>query len=330
MKKQVNYDESEDEEEEYGFDYSDNDGEQQSNHDTDNQDNQDQDQSEQQPDLEKLKRSLAHVSFEQLAEIKNKMGMKDFKLARRGQQASDDDEEADEDEVEEEPSTARGKKSAVSKAQIIKDLKKATNQLKGPRQRATKEDMKRNSKHSPMEMSSKKKVGRFRDVVETASTKRRDPRFDKLSGQLNQDLFEKSYEFLNDYKQSEQAQLKEQLTKTKDPEERERLKLILTRMKSQETAAANIKRRQTLARERKKVEADLVKQGKQPYFLKNSEKRKLELVDKYNQLGEKNMDRILEKRRRRMPTKITSVCPSYDDQIEILFWFINVIFLSFI
>ncbi|ORZ19587.1 hypothetical protein BCR42DRAFT_371231 [Absidia repens] len=302
MKKQVNYDQSEDEEEEYGFDYSDDEGEQQSDQDTSDQDDEDQDQIEKQHDLEKLKRSLAHVSFEQLAEIKNKMGMKDFKLARRGQQALNDDEEEEEEE-EEEPSTARGKKSAVSKAQIIKDLKKAANQVKGPRQRATKEDMKRSSKHSPMEMSSKRKVGRFRDVVETASTKRRDPRFDKLSGQLNQDLFEKSYGFLDDYKQSEQAQLKEQLTKTKDPEERERLKSILTRMKSQETAAANTKRKQMLARERKKVEADLVKQGKQPYFLKNSEKRKLELVDKYNQLGEKNMDRILEKRRKKNANK---------------------------
>jgi hypothetical protein len=34
-------------------------------------------------------------------------------------------------------------------------------------------------------------------------------------------------------------------------------------------AAANTKRRQALARERKKVESELVKQGKTPYFLKN-------------------------------------------------------------
>jgi ribosomal RNA-processing protein 36 len=34
-----------------------------------------------------------------------------------------------------------------------------------------------------------------------------------------------------------------------------------------------------------------------------AEKRKLELVDKYNQLGDKSMDRILEKRRKRNANK---------------------------
>ncbi|KAI8084793.1 uncharacterized protein BX664DRAFT_337802 [Halteromyces radiatus] len=247
--------------------------------------------------LEKLKRSLAHVSFEQLAEIKSKMGMKDFKLARQ-----DNNDNDDSDDNQDDP-TSRHNNKKVSKAQIIQDIKNAASKLKGTRNRMKKEDMKRTNKHSPMEMSSKRKVSRFRDVVETAATKRRDPRFDKLSGQLNEDLFEKSYGFLTDYRQDEQKALMARLHKVKDPEEKARIKATLTSMKSKEMAAADMKRKQALARERKKVEADLVKQGKQPYFLKKSEKRKLELVDKYNQLGEKRMDRILEKRRKKNANK---------------------------
>ncbi|SAL95450.1 hypothetical protein [Absidia glauca] len=259
----------EEDENDYGYDYSDDDGSEQDTSDNDNLDDQ-ATQASKTAQLDKLKRSLAHVSFEQLAEIKNKMGIKEFSQTRTTKATTAND---------------APKKAVVSKAQILKDLREAT----GQRARATKEEMKRDSKH--------------RDVVETASTKRRDPRFDKLSGQFNQDLFEKSYGFIDDYKQSEIADLKTQLTKTKDPEEQERLKSILTRMKSQEMAAANTKRRQALARERKKVESELVKQGKTPYFLKNSEKRKLELVDKYNQLGDKSMERILEKRRKRNANK---------------------------
>lgn len=60
--------------------------------------------------------------------------------------------------------------------------------------------------------------------------KRRDPRFDKLSGQLNQDLFEKSYNFLNDYKKSEMEMLKERIKKEQDPDEQDRMKGLLLKM----------------------------------------------------------------------------------------------------
>ena len=66
--------------------------------------------------------------------------------------------------------------------------------------------------------------------ITTIIQKRRDPRFDKLSGQLNQDLFEKSYGFLNDYKKSEMDMLRQRLKKEKDPEEAEKLKGLLVKM----------------------------------------------------------------------------------------------------
>ncbi|ORX57598.1 DUF947-domain-containing protein [Hesseltinella vesiculosa] len=226
--------------------------------------------------MQKLKRSLAHVSFEQLADLNHKM-----------------DQEAASHDTTKRP----------NKTQILKDLTAASKKLRGIRQPKTKDDMKRASKHSPMEMSSKKAVSRLRNVVESTSVKRRDPRFDKLSGKLNQDLFEKTYDFVNDYKKEEQEQLKKRLAKTKDLDQKAEIKAELTKMKSQEKAALDKKRKQDLARERKKAEADLVKQGKTPYFLKRSEKRKLELMDKYSQLGEKSVDRILEKRRKKNANK---------------------------
>ncbi|CAI2173663.1 16575_t:CDS:2 [Funneliformis geosporum] len=69
----------------------------------------------------------------------------------------------------------------------------------------TKGQKKRRNKHAPMEVTSKKPVSRFRQIVEISNSvkHRRDPRFDSLSGKFNEDLFEKSYSFLDEYKKSE-------------------------------------------------------------------------------------------------------------------------------
>ncbi|KAG1049044.1 hypothetical protein G6F43_008610 [Rhizopus delemar] len=236
------------------------------------------DEQEKARELAKMKRDLAHVSFEQLAEINNKIESND----------------------------QTGKKK-ISKAQILKDLEGAVGSLnkkkKKDKVKLSKEEMKRENKHRPMEISSKKAVSRFRTVVPLQAEKRRDPRFDKLSGNFNQDLFEKSYGFIKEYNKSEIEMLRERIRKEKDADTQESLKKMLTKMVSAEKMDEDKKRKQALIRERKKKEAELVKQGKKPFFLKKSEKRKLELMDRYQQMGEKAVDRILEKRRKKNTTK---------------------------
>ncbi|CDH48510.1 ribosomal rna processing protein 36 homolog [Lichtheimia corymbifera JMRC:FSU:9682] len=269
--------------------YSDNDPMSEDDNDEESDEEESQDEQPDREHMEKLKRSLAHVSFEQLAEVQDKMGMKEFSKARAGG-------------VDKTDSTKNVR--TVSKAQILEDVKGAVSKLdKGARIRRTKNDMKRASKHSPMEVSSKRAIGRFREVVELNKPKVRDPRFEKLSGHFNQDLFEKSYAFLDDYKKSEQDLLRQQIKKAKNPERREELQQLLLKMTTREASAQEAKRKQQLKRERKKAEAELVKQGKTPYFLKRSEQRKLELMDKYEKLGEKNMDKILAKRRKKNAAK---------------------------
>ncbi|ORY89888.1 hypothetical protein BCR43DRAFT_117604 [Syncephalastrum racemosum] len=218
---------------------------------------------------------LAHVSFEQLAEVQDKLhGDKD------------------------------NKKKSISKDQILRDLKGAVKKLpKQDRAKRTKEDMKRDNRHKPMEISSKRAVSRLRDVVPRAAVKRRDPRFDKLSGDFHEEGFEKSYAFLEQYKESEKAMLQERIKREKDPEQRAEAEALLTKMISREKAEKQARRKKELLRERKKAEATLVKQGKKPYFLKKSEEKKLFLMDQYKKLGEKNMDKILEKRRRKNAAK---------------------------
>ncbi|KAI8637139.1 hypothetical protein BD408DRAFT_425061 [Parasitella parasitica] len=280
--KKQQFDEYESEQEEdyaYANDSQDEDDEEleQSEEDEEDEEEEDDEEKYKVAQLAKIKRDLAHVSFEQLADLKGKMGEKDF---------------------------AKQDKKKISKDQILKDLKGAAGKLKKTNHvKLAKQDMKRESKNRPMEISSKRTVGRHRGVVQLQAEKRRDPRFDRLSGQLNQDLFEKSYNFLNDYKKSEMEMLKESIKKEQDEEKQEHMKGLLIKMVSSDKQEKERKRKQALLQERKKQEAELVKQGKTPYFLKRSEKRKLDLMDRYEKLGAKSVDRILEKRRKRNTTK---------------------------
>lgn len=83
----------------------------------------------------------------------------------------------------------------------------------------------RANKNQPLELSSKRAVGRFRQVVEVKKRRALDPRFEAQSGRLNEDLFNKSYAFLDDYKQRELQELKQQLKKTKSVTKKDELKV---------------------------------------------------------------------------------------------------------
>ena len=58
---------------------------------------------------------------------------------------------------------------------------------------------KRKHKNAPTVMSSKKPVGRFRQVVDVKKQAVRDPRFTSWTGDLDQSKFRKAYDFLSSY-----------------------------------------------------------------------------------------------------------------------------------
>ena len=65
-----------------------------------------------------------------------------------------------------------------------------------------------------MEMSTKRAVGRFRQVIDTAKSKNRDPRFDEVSaGTFRQELFDRSYGFLDEKRDQEITKLKKAVSK---------------------------------------------------------------------------------------------------------------------
>ncbi|KAF8938380.1 rRNA biogenesis protein rrp36 [Haplosporangium gracile] len=302
-------DDEEDEEEEDSDDSDDSDEDSDDSDDSDGSDVSDEDDDDKK--LKELQKNLAQIPFDKLAEIQQKVGMKVFHqtlrgaekkkvatkgLARKASQDRYDDDDSEEDDSEEESEEEdRRPKNKIDK------LRNAMNKEKKER----KVIEKRADKNRPMEIGSKKPVGRFRQVVEVASAKRRDPRFDSLSGKLDNDLFEKSYSFLKDYQQDEMKKLKELIKKERDPDMKDKLQNQLSRMVDRQATEAAQKRRQDIKRDHKRKEKELILKGKNPFFLKKSDQKKLELIDKFKHLSEspKALARAMEKRRKRNSAK---------------------------
>lgn len=85
--------------------------------------------------------------------------------------------------------------------------------------------------------------------------------------------------------------------------ERERLEKALKSLQSRKDSRVAKDRAAEVLRERKREEMEKVKRGKQPFYLKKSEERKLVMEDKYSKLGKKKLEKVLEKKRKKKEGK---------------------------
>ncbi|OJD31546.1 rrna processing protein [Diplodia corticola] len=161
----------------------------------------------------------------------------------------------------------------------------------------------RSSKHAPAVMTSKKPVSRKREVLASKKRTARDPRFEALSGSLDSNQLKHNYAFLDQYRDSEMAELKASIKKTKNEEDKNILKRKLLSMESQKKAKDSKERHEKVVREHKKQERDAVKQGKTPYFLKKSEVKQRALVDQFSNMKGKQRERLIERRRKKATAK---------------------------
>ncbi|KAG0237269.1 rRNA biogenesis protein rrp36 [Actinomortierella wolfii] len=259
--------------------------------------------------LKELQHNLSQIPFDKLAEIQQKVGMKAFQKTMRGPSKSqggtkaskskrlpdsDDEDEDDSDGSEDDQPHTR---SAGGKMDRLLAM--------GKEKREKKAVAKRENKNRPMEITSKKPVSRFRQVVEVPTVKRRDPRFDSLSGKLNVDLFERSYGFLKEYQQDEMRKLRELIKKEKNQELKEKMQRELSRMVDRQATEAAQKRQKEIKREHKRKEQELIAKGKKPFFLKRADQKKLALIEKFESLKDspKALSKAMERRRKRNAAK---------------------------
>ena len=157
---------------------------------------------------------------------------------------------------------------------------------------------KRSDKRHPREASSKKKVSVIREI-KVAKRTTRDPRFDELSGTFEEETFKNSFQFIKDIRSEEKEQLQNELKKCKVPQRKDQIVRLINKMNTAEKANQLKAEKQKLKSETRKRAFENVKQGKNPYFAKQSELRKSELKSKFEKLKkEGKVDKYLAKRRK--------------------------------
>jgi ribosomal RNA-processing protein 36 len=189
------------------------------------------------------------------------------------------------------------------------------------------EKEKRPSKHAPAVASSKFPVSRKRDfltvtAVELKKPQPRDPRFMPLGpgattssssssskSKIEEIKARKAYAFLDEYRESEMRQLREAIKKTKNAAQREELQKALMSMESRKKAQERKDKERAVIEEHRKKEKELVKQGKKPFYLKRSEQKKRVLVDQFQGMKKKQVDKVIERRRKKIAGKEKKLLP---------------------
>jgi ribosomal RNA-processing protein 36 len=190
------------------------------------------------------------------------------------------------------------------------------------------------SKHAPTEVSSKRsdffrrgplRLNESGLGIEIGANRYKplDPRTNSLNGHLNEEQFEKSYEFLQDMRDKEIVQLKKQIGARKETGKkgkRKRRQMNISGGSIEEDQSRLLQLKQEKADfERRKVERAAkravknkikteVEEGKRgAYFLKRKEKKKMEFEAKMEELqkrgGHKAVEKALEKRRKKAKSK---------------------------
>ncbi|KAK8503809.1 hypothetical protein V6N13_021594 [Hibiscus sabdariffa] len=163
----------------------------------------------------------------------------------------------------------------------------------------------RANKNRPMELSSKKPVRSFRQVIQAPKKVARDPRFESLCGTLDVDGFRKRYNFLFENNlPAEREEVQKRLKKTKDPKVTSELKNHISWIDKQlKFESAKNTDAEILAAHKKK-EKEAAKHGKRPFYLKKSEIRKQRLIEKYKKLkASGKLESFIEKKRRKNAAK---------------------------
>ncbi|PPD68776.1 hypothetical protein GOBAR_DD34348 [Gossypium barbadense] len=145
----------------------------------------------------------------------------------------------------------------------------------------------RANKNRPMELSSKKPVRSFRQVIQAPKKVVRDPRFESLCGNLDVE-----------------GRCRNNLKKLRDPKVVSELKNHISWIDKQLKFESAKNTDAVILSAHKKKEKEAAKHGKRPYYLKKSEIRKQRLIEKYKKLkASGKLESFIEKRRRKNAAK---------------------------
>lgn len=180
----------------------------------------------------------------------------------------------------------------------------------------------RAAKDAPVEVTSKRPVTRYMQVV--SSIRRapvRDPRFDSLSGSFNKGLFRASYGFLDDVRAADAKELEENVRSTEERLEEARAmsdddglveelegelreaRRARSAFERQQRAAAAATAEEKKKREVRRAASEAIASGKRPYFMKRADMKRKDAVERYQQIrrerGAAGVEQVIAKRQKR-------------------------------
>ena len=270
---------------------------------------------------------------------------KDQKLAARkwrdeGQEEDDfDSQQEDDDSGEDDPqdNSSSSDEDYVDNPNSVQDIPlgqliaiKQDGSTAGPEMRARAQKLskvkqtsfKREHKHRPVEMSSKKPVPVLREAFQGGKHRGKDPRFDPLTarvsgggkniGDTSNDRAKKRYAFLYDEKlPEEKRELQEALKRTKSESKKAEIKAQLSRLTQDTKAEALRRKKESTEKDERSKRSQARAAGKSPYYLKKSEKKRQEILAKYEELkATGGLERYMEKRRKKNAAKDHRYLPS--------------------
>ncbi|KAA6370640.1 MAG: putative ribosomal RNA processing protein 36 [Streblomastix strix] len=170
----------------------------------------------------------------------------------------------------------------------------------------------------PYVVSSKQPFNPLEMHKQVKLPRRNDPRFDPLCGKLNEDLFNKSYGFIDELKKKELEDLENEEKETEDQEQRRFLRNEVNRRRQQIESKEKKDRVRVKVQKFRRKQRDLVRQGVKPYYLKRSDISKLEVEDRIEQLKDKGqpLKKSIAKRRKHLDSKQRVKMPRERRQIN--------------
>ncbi|EDV91448.1 ribosomal RNA processing protein 36 homolog [Drosophila grimshawi] len=175
------------------------------------------------------------------------------------------------------------------------------------KQPKTKLELKRLNKNRPREISSKRQVpflGAELRVERKKETELRDPRFDEKSGNYDINTFKKNYEFVTNIRDKEVVQLRKQLDKVRDGEEKQKIKHTMQRLVNKNVEDKKWHHKQHLLKKEREEIQKAHNEGRQPHYITKKERRAKELVAQFERLKDAGkLNKHLEKRRKKNAAK---------------------------
>lgn len=165
---------------------------------------------------------------------------------------------------------------------------------------------KKKHKNAPAELPSNKPVRRLRVTADNTKKEDKfmDPRFAEYTGKLDLDKFHNSYAFLDQYQESEINNLSKVSKKLKSENKKQVVKSELLKMKQEMTERRRALRAKEVIKEAEREERQKVKEGKKPFFLKNSAKKAIVLEERFKELKKDHkLKKFIEKKRRKNASK---------------------------